>query len=353
MAITSPVYCTREDVKSALDIKDTFRNNAQVDRAIMSAATDIYGMLHRRFYPEDGIKYWDWPNYQGAAPWRIWFDQYDLVTATQVTAGGVAIPLGNIFFEPVNKEADEPYEYLELDRSTSAAFSAGGTPQRDVGITGTWGYCNVTAAAGSLAAAVTDTTGTSVTVSDSSLIGAGQIILIGSERMLVTDRAMNSTGTTLAGNLTSQNNAVAVPVSDGTAFHAGETILIDSERMLVTDITSNTLTAKRAWDGSVLAAHTSGVSVYAPRLLTVTRGALGTTAATHTNSTAVAKNVFPGLVVELAVGLALNTVLQETSGYARTVGAGDNVRNASGAGLANLTARTVARYGRKARSRVI
>lgn len=353
MAITAPVYCTREDVKNALDIKGTFVNTSQIDRAVMGAANDVYGILHRRFYPEDGTKYWDWPNFQSAYPWRIWFDQYDLCTATAVTSGGVAISLSNIFFEPANKEADEPYEYMELDRSSNAAFGGGATPQRSVAITGTWGYCNVTSPAGSLTSALTDTTGTTVSVTDSSLIGAGQIILIGSERFLVTDRAMNGTGTTLAGNLTAQNNNVAVPVSDGTAFHAGEMILIDSERMLITDITANNLTVKRSWDGSVLAAHTSGVSIYAPRLLTVTRGALGTTAATHSNSAAVSKYLFPGLVTELAVALAINTVLQETAGYARTVGAGDNVRNASGAGLADLRARVVARYGRKARARVI
>jgi hypothetical protein len=67
----------------------------------------------------------------------------------------------------------------------------------------------------------------------------------------------------------------------------------------------------------------------------------------------VAKSVFPGLVSELAVALSINGVLQETSGYARTVGGGDNVRNASGAGLASLISRATARYGRKARTRVI
>ena len=35
MAISTPVYVTREEVKSALDIKETARSNGAVDRAIM------------------------------------------------------------------------------------------------------------------------------------------------------------------------------------------------------------------------------------------------------------------------------------------------------------------------------
>jgi hypothetical protein len=48
--------------------------------------------------------------------------------------------------------------------------------------------------------------------------------------------------------------------------------------MLIDDIAGNTLIVKRGWDGTVLAAHTTGATIYAPRTLTVTRGALGTTA---------------------------------------------------------------------------
>lgn len=353
MAVTRPCYCTREDVKTALDIHETLRDNALVDRAIQSAATDINGKLHRRFYPEDATKYFDWPNSQLAAPWRLWFDQYDLVNATQVTSGGQAISLNSIFFEPSNKEADEPFTYMELDRSSTAAFGTGSTPQRDIAITGTWGYSAVTSPAGALGLALNDTTGTSVTVTDSSLIGVGQIILVGSERMLVTDRAMTDSGDTLQSNIDANKATVAVPVGTGSGFHAGEVILIDSERMLITDISANTLTVKRAWDGSVLAAHSSTAHVYASRLLTVTRAALGTTGATHSLSASVSKFIFPGLVTDLAVALAMNSVLQATSGYSRTIGDGENQRNASGAGLADITARACAAFGRKSRSRVV
>jgi hypothetical protein len=58
-------------------------------------------------------------------------------------------------------------------------------------------------------------------------------------------------------------------------------------------------------------------------------------------------------VVELAIAEAENTILQKTSGYSRTVGEGDSLRLASGAGLADIRARAVAAYGRKARQRAV
>jgi hypothetical protein len=129
----------------------------------------------------------------------------------------------------------------------------------------------------------------------------------------------------------------------------GETLLVDSERMLVVDVAGTTLTVKRAWDGTVLAAHTSGADLYAPRTVTVTRGALGSTAATHTISTALTRHVVPGPVRELSVAETVNLLLQRQSGYARTVGSGDNVRESSGRGLRSLRDQVWTSHGRKVR----
>lgn len=352
MAITVPVYTTRDEVRAVPDFRESPRSNAAIDRAIASAATDINSMMHRRFYPEDGTKFFDWPNYDYAYPWRIWFAQYDLVTATSVTSGGQAVSLGDIFFEPANKEADEPYTYMELNRATNAAFGAGNTPQRDVAITGTWGYSATTMPAGALAAG-TGSGDATVTVTDSAPTSPGAILLAGTERMLVTDRVMTSTGQELQADLDLAQNAVSVTVGDGTKFFYSEILLIDSERVLVTDIAGNTLTVLRGFDGSTVAAHTSGATIYAPRLLTVSRGALGTTAASHNLGDAVTRFTFPGLITDLAVALSVNSVLQGSSGYSRIVGEGDNQRLASGAALADLVSRAVAAYGRKARTAVI
>src|SRR3546814_20587325 len=93
-------------------------------------------------------------------------------------------------------------------------------------------------------------------------------------------------------------------VTDGTLFFVGELILIDSERMRIVDITGNNLTVVRAYDGSTLAAPSLGADVYVYRSLTVERGALGTTAATHLDAASVTVWAVPASVKVLASGRA-------------------------------------------------
>lgn len=377
MAISTPCYCTREDVQRAVDFKDSALVNTQADRAIASAARDIEGRLKRRFFPEDRARFFPWPNYQYADPWRLWLNQYDLIVCTLLESPlGTSIPLNQVFLEPVNKEPWEPFRSVELDRSTNAVWGTAPSPQHAIVITGTWGYTAEMDSAGTLAAAVTTTSATAITVSDGSLAGIGDLLILDpgrsaapfpsaagyagalqgytGERVLVTDRATVTTGqTNVSGAATVSNADVAIGVTDGTQIHAGEVLLLDTEQLLVTGVTGNVLTVKRAWNGTVLAAHSLATTLYAYRLLSVLRGQAGTTAATHLNGAAVSRHRPPPLVRDLAIALAINQVESEGSGWARTVGAGDNVRNATGAGLAQMWQDAITAHGRKARTRVI
>ncbi len=352
--ITTPCYANRQQVQRALDLAETWRSADQVDRALETSARTIDDQLHRVFYPRDTTYFWDFPNYQHAAPWRLWFDQWDLVSATSVTCGGVAIPLSSVIFRPTNRKPGRPYTSMELDRSTTAAFAAGATPQNSVGIAGTWGYTADTAAAGTLAAAISSASATTMTVSDGSLLGVGDLAVCGTERLLVTDRAAAATGQAQSGSGCTTASAAddALTVADGTQVHAGEVLTLDAERMLALAVTGNVVTVKRGWDGTVLAVH-SAAAVYADRLLTVARGQLGTTAATHSNAAPVSRHLPPPLIRDLNIAEALNQVLQETSGYSRMVGAGDTAMPASGAGLADKWDEAMQAHGRKARSRAI
>ncbi len=77
--------------------------------------------------------------------------------------------------------------------------------------------------------------------------------------------------------------------------------------------------------------------VFALRLLTVTRGDFGSTAATHLIAAPVTATLVPGDVRELAEAEALNTVYQKVSAYARTIG--ENSRPVPGGSLPDLRAR--------------
>ena len=173
--------------------------------------------------------------------------------------------------------------------------------------------------------------------------------------MLVSDVATTSTGqVNLSGATTASASDNAITVTSGAAINVNEVLSIDSEKMLAVDITGNTVTVVRAWDGTVLATHSTSTAIYAYRSLTVARGFAGTTAATHSNSAPISVHRVPALIHDLAVAEASNTVLQRTSGYAEVGAAGYSLPNATlGAGLADLWDEAETSHGRKSRRRVI
>jgi len=344
-------YCTREDVKSALDIKDSARANRQIDRLIRSSSEAIDGDMNRVFYPTVASRYKDWPNTQYARPWRLWLDEDEVITVTSLISGGVTLTSNQFNLEPVNQ--GPPFTWIEINLAAGKFFSAGpNTFQRSIEIAGLFGYRNDEEAAGSLAAAISTTSVTTCNVTDSAAIGVGQIIRIDNERLIVTEKSSLTTGQTLQTPVGASVAETLIAVTNGAAFALDEALLLDAERMQIVDIAGNSLIVRRAVDGSVLAAH-AGSTIYAPRTLTVERGALGTTAATHLNAAPVARFVPPRLIRALSVAETLNSLEQETSAYVRTVGAGETARNASGAGLRDIRDRAIQAHARQARTRAV
>jgi len=355
MSVSNACYCTREEVQRALDIKPTQLDAIRVDRAIETARDDIEALTHRRFYNVVETRYFDWPNYQYAYPWRVWFDAAELADITSpvpvVTTGTTVVPAANLFWgNPSYPYA--PFNYVEINRATNSAFGVSATPQRDISILGLFGFWNRTTSAGALGAAITDTTGTSITLTNSNSPGVGDVMIVDSESMLVQDRSFVSTGNTqFAGLTTALASDNSLTVSGGT-FYTGETLLLDSEQLLVISVSGSVLTVKRAWNGTVLATH-SGATIYAGRNLTVSRGYGGSTAATHSNSAAVTISLIPAAVKSLAIAEALNIIQQETSGYSHMTGEDGMQQTITGGTLDELRDQVYTQYGRKARRRVI
>ncbi len=330
----TPWYTTRERVKEALDSGDSARNNKKVDRACRSATESVDTLCGRYFWPHVGTFYFDWPSQASPSLYRLWVP--DLISLTSLTSGGVTISASDYFLYPSNAPArGEPYRWIEIDRSNLGTFAAGDTAQRNIAVTGTWGYPGSTEPAGTLAAAIVDTTSTEVAVSDSAAIGIGDLIKVDTEYMIVTSKSLLTTGQTVQVAMTATASGTTCAVTDGTVFVEGETIAVDSERMLVEDIAGNSLIVRRAYDGSTLAAH-DGSTIYVPRTLTVERGACGSTAATHLLTATVSRYLVPGPVATLATAEALNILISDSSGWARNPGEGVSSRPASGVGLPQL-----------------
>jgi hypothetical protein len=382
VTISRVAYCNRTEAQRSIDFKDGLDTNAALDRALMSAADNIDGQFHRVFYPSDDTRYFDWPNAGGsgggqyAEPWRLWFNENDVTVLTALVTGGTTIPLNQVFLEPVNNpQKGRPfYLYLELDRSSTAAFGGNAqTPQHAIAVTATWGYGADADLAGTLAANV-GTSDTTVTTSDGSKIGPGDLMVLGygrgsapfpsalgsagalapytGERILVTDVAAVTTGLTQSGSgvTTASASDQALTWTGTGALVAGEVIVLDQEDMLVEQIVGSVATVRRAWNGTTLAAH-SGATIYAFRQYSVTRAQLGTTATSYSSGASVYKHRIPPLVHDLAIAESAGQVLQEGSGYARTVGAGEGAHPAPGIALADKWDEARARHGRKARHR--
>lgn len=344
-------YASREDVRNAVDLAETARNDRALDRAIEAASRDADRIANRTeggFWPEVMTRRYDWPApLSMPTPWRVWLGEPELVTLTSMTSGGIAVDVADVITYP---DTGPPYDRLELDRSTTAELGLGDTPQNDVTITGVWGYRIETEAVGALEAAVASTSTTTIDVTDGT-IGVGDLLTIDDERVVVTGRAALDTGQTLGGSgLTASSASVSAAVSDGTAFTVGEELAVESERLLVTDVVGNTVTVKRAVSGSVLAAHANGVAVYSRRRLTVERGALGTTAATHSDATAIVRQVWPGPLRRFVVGAAAAGLVAEGAALASQAGTGERAQDVTGTGLDALAEALARALGRRVRA---
>lgn len=344
-------FASREDVKRALDSAETARDNARVDDALDGATDSIHGLTQRRFAPELKTVTFDWPDQvQRNKSWRLWLDRNELISLTSFVSGGITIPPGNLKLYP---NTGPPYSRIEISLASSSAFNASSTFQQSIVATGLFGHSNVEAAAGLLNGAVASTTATTLAVTNSAAIGVGSLIRIDTERLFVTGKSMLTTAQTLqAPGLTDRANIATVPVTNGAAYAFDETILIDAERMLIVDIAANNLIVKRGWDGSPLAVHTAGATVYAPRTLTVQRGVLGTTAAAHADQAPIVEWQPPSLIHDLAVAEALLTLGMQSAGYTQEVRAGSSGRRLIN-NIQELRDQVVTAFGRQARSRAV
>lgn len=339
-------YTSLESVKSALDIAETARNNAQVRRAIDGGSRAAEGQLHRRFYPWTGTRRIN--VLATRQPWQLPLGRWELISATSVVSGGVTIAPTDYTLVPAPGVAESdggpPYNRIDLVQTVHSAWPG---PYAD--IAGVWGYRvdeeQVGTLSAQLGAAASATAAVTWTTAD---IGTGDILRIDSERTVIRTRTWVDSGQNLGGaGLAASMADVAVPVTTGTAYAVDEIIQLESERMLVTSIAGNTLTVVRAWDGSVLAAHAAGVDVYALTGVELDRGQLGTAAAVHQSSAAIYRHIVPGLVGDLSRAEALNRLGQETGGYGRTAGAGESAIPVGLLGLDAIRADARKTYGRR------
>lgn len=328
----APPYCTVEDVERALDVKPNHDALSVILDAIHTGSREVDALGRNRYYPEYGSKAFDWPQQQpGLARWKLDFLGSTLVDLVSLTSGGTLIAPTDLILKP--SRSGPPYTHLEINTGSGATFTIDGSTQQSAVIVGTWGWDDVTTPATTLDGAI-GTTDTTLQVDNGAAVDIGSTLIIGGERIQTTARAMIDSGAALNAALGNGRADVTVPVADPTVFNIGELLQIDSEQMRVEGVTATTLTVERSVNGvGALAAHTDTTAIFASRSFTVERGVTGTTAANHTDGTAISKQVYQPEAVTLAKAEAINIFSQDRAAWGRTVGSGDGQREASGSGL--------------------
>jgi hypothetical protein len=343
-------YATRESVKRAIRLNGN-ENDEAVDRLIEAASRDVDGMTHRWFIPKTQTMYFPWPGVNGTGN-TLWLTNLDLISVTTLktqaqNSSPTTVASSDYFLEPVN--SGPPYQKIEIDISSTAAFESGDTSQRSISVAGSWGFSNDTVSVGTVASGLaSDATETAFVCSngsDSSGINVGDTLLIESEQLFITEKAAAALASILLNGALTASKSENLIVDGGThGISVGEVIRVDSEEMFVRGSTSTTLTVERAYNGTTLAAHNNDTAVHIFRTLTATRGVNGTTGATHADDTAASAYRAPADIRQLTHALAIAGITQEAGAWGRSLGQGDAAVDMTGRDLGALAERVSQRY---------
>ena len=324
-------YCSRESVKRAGAVNGTLFDN-QVDRIIEATSRSIDKIVRRgskpgraTFIPSTETRLYRWPRPHTTRSWILWLDG-DLLSVTTLhkkaqDSSPVTISSDDFFLEPNN--FGPPYNRIEIDQSSSAAYEAGDTAQRSISVTGSWGYSKDTVSCGTIVSGLaSSTTATTMVCSDGSVVNVGDTLLDLSEQMFVSERSFAALDSVLINDasVTQNMSNTSITLDGSHGVVAGENIRLDSEQLFVESVSTNVLTVIRAFNGSTLAAHSDDTAVHINRTLTIERGINGTTAVTHPNSTAMTKYEPPFDITQLCVAETLRSLGQENEMWNRTAG---------------------------------
>jgi hypothetical protein len=267
------MYCTIQEMIDDLGLHGV-KSEAKVMRYIRGASQEIDRDLGAFIPYTASCKVWvtgnDWT--------RLLVPP--LLSVTSIDNDGTVLATTDWIGRPVQRAWEHgPYYYLDLDPDGSVAEWA----SDDLTIVGKWGMYDYSVSLGfsaSLAAVDTAT----LAIADGSKLSPGMVLLIESEQLLVESTSTTTTDSTadLAEDVDATSET-EITITDGTKVAVGEVIKVGFEQMLVLDIATNELQVERAYNGTSMAAHTSGAGVLVFRTFNVKRGINGTTAAIHSS----------------------------------------------------------------------
>jgi len=340
-------YTSRESVKRALNINGIARDTF-IDESIEAMSREIDRWTRRIFIPKTQTRLYEWPARQSTRGYILWLD-FDLLSITTLQtkaqdSSPTTIASTDYFLEPNND--GPPYDRIEIDLSSTAAWESGDTPQRSISVAGSWGYSDNTRSVGTVSSGLANSAAaTALVCSDASVIDVGDTLLIESEQTFVSERAFAD----LAKNMNDASITASVANNSltGESGHgvlAGETIRLDDEEMFVESVSGTTIVVARQYNGTLLASHATAVDIFINRTLTIERAVNGTTAVTHADATAISKYEPEFNIRVWCRREAIAHYLQESAGWGRETGQSDVRREFRGVDITARREMDIDRY---------
>lgn len=335
-------YASLTEVKRAADIPASPLYDLKVSD-VMSEATDaVESLCSRVFYPTLATRYFPWPQDRTQGPSLLRLGSSEAISLVSVVNGdGSTIGTSRLKLIKEGQVDDgPPYSAIQVDGSfvTNGEF-----PDRSIAITALYGHqLNERSAA----VTTTNLSGSTVDISNASLIGVGSLIRIGDERLVVTQRGWKNTGNVTPVTVDDEESDDRFTLSIGSTLNVGEELFIGNERMLITEIIGNDVIVDRGAYGSVLSVHSGVTTVYVNRSLTVERAVLGTTSTDTLSGAGVQLFMFPPLVRQLCRAEALNIIQQDAASYGSRSGSNQGEMPMSIKGLQDLRETVRSKYAR-------
>lgn len=307
-------YCTVNEVLDGSDLRGSKRE-AEIFDKILSASR-LLEMRVGQFLPVTETRKLQ----ARAVSTAKLFLPFPLLALTSITNDGTALTSDDYAMRPNGAHwSNGPFSMIEI-ASEASNLSAWDTDTDGIVVVGNTGLYNASQSTGAtLGAAISTTSATTLQVSDGSKASPGAVVLVDSEWMFVRETGVPVTSvTTLGANLDA--NAETCTFADGSLVNVGEVIRVGVEQMRVLDVNGNSGYLQRGWNKTTKVAHTSGDAVDVYRKFTVDRGVNGSTAATHESGAAVARQMVPSDVNELARKIAVRMLKDAQTGYAGRVG---------------------------------
>lgn len=218
-------YVDRDTLKNALSIPaSTTGDHALLDAAIESVSRLIDDYCGFPFAPSSGVRH-----YTALGSERLYLDMpllaLDMLrTDTSGNADyNTTWTSSDYYLTPYNASAEtppRPFWEIEVRPNATAAFPA--RARRGVQLTGTWGYYDQRANTTATLATAVNATAVTLALNGATALHAGQMILMDSERMLVTQTPASATGAHTSGVTVTRG----VNGTTGAAHTSGATIQV-------------------------------------------------------------------------------------------------------------------------------